>query len=151
MREQRLFVCQQQIVAGIKLVFFRQAKIGTEQIGHRAVAEPFAMQSPLAARRNQPVGREHLQDLIPPRSFPARRQPIGPEPIKLKLLPQLPGQPAGAPLPRTTKLHLRQAKLNDGCIARDRLASILRKQRQRPGTAGIHVEHLDRLAPRCRL
>src|SRR3979411_1588594 len=106
MREQRLFVCQQQIVAGIKLVFFRQAEVGTEEIGHRAVAEPFAMQSPLAARRDQPVGREHLQDLIPPRSFPARRKAIGPEPIKLKFLPQLSRQPAGAPLPWTTKLHL---------------------------------------------
>src|SRR5260370_7427716 len=111
MREQRLFVCQQQIVAGIKLVFFRQAKIGTEEIGHRAVAEPFAMQSPLAARRNQPVGREHLQDLIPWRSFPARRQPIGPESIKLKLLPQLPAQPAAPPFPPPPTLHLPQPTL----------------------------------------
>src|ERR1700674_678171 len=109
------------------------------------------MQPPLAARRDQPIGREHLQDLIPRRSFPARRQPIGPESIKLKLLPQVPGQPAGAPLPRTTKPHLRQAKLNDGSVACDRLASILRKQRQRPSTAGVLVEHLDRLAPGRRL
>src|SRR5450631_2389002 len=109
------------------------------------------MQPPLAAWRDQPIGRQHLQDLIPPRSFPARRQPISPESIKLKLLPQLPGQPAGAPLPRTTKPHLGQAKLNDGCIACDRLASILRKQRQRSRTAGVLVEHFDRLAPRRRL
>src|SRR5450631_2097112 len=151
MREQRLFVCQQQIVAGIKLVFFRQAKIGTEEIGHRAVAEPLAVQPPFAARSDQSVGGENLQDMIPPRPLSARRQPIGPEPIELKLLPQLPGQPAGAPLPRTMKLHLGQPKLNDGCIACDRLASILRKQRQRSCTAGVYVEHLDRLAPRCRL
>src|SRR6266478_8114962 len=109
------------------------------------------MQSPLAARRNQPVGRENLQNLIPPRSFPARRQAIGPEPIKLKFLPQLPGQPARPPLPRTVKPHLGQAKLNDGGIACNRLATIIGKQRQRPGKARILVEHLDRLAPGRRL
>src|SRR5882757_6521322 len=97
------------------------------------------------------VAGEHLQDLIPRRSFPARRQPIGPESIKLKLLPQLPGQPAGAPLPRATQLHLGKAKLNNRRIARDRFAAIRREQRQRPGTAGILVEHLDRLAPCDRL
>jgi hypothetical protein len=132
-------------------VFFRKAKVRSEKIGHRAVAEPLPMQSPLAARRNQPVGREYLQDLVPPRLLAARRQPLGPEPVKLKLLPQLSGQPASAPLPRTAKLHLRQAKLDDRCIACDRLASILRKQRQRSRMPGVLVEHLDRLAPRRRL
>src|SRR5664279_579336 len=109
------------------------------------------MQPPLAARRDQPVGRENLQNLVPPRLLAARRQAIGPEPIELKLLPQLPGQPAGAPLPRAMKPHLGQAKLNDGGIARHRLASILREQRQCPSTAGVLVEYFDRLAPRCRL
>src|ERR1700722_1425426 len=141
MREQRLLMRQQQIVAGVEFMLFRKAEVRTEQIGHRAVAEPLAMQPPLAARRDQPVSRENLQNLVPARLLPVRRQPIGPESIKLKLLPQLSGQPAGAPLPRTTKLHLRQAKLNDGCIGCDRLASILRKQRQRSRTAGVLVEH----------
>jgi len=54
-------------------------------------------------------------------------------------------------LPRTVKPHLGQTKLNDGCIARGHLAPILREQRQRPGTARILVEHLDRLAPGRRL
>lgn len=97
------------------------------------------------------TSRQHLQDLIPPRSFPTRRQMIGPEPIELKLLPQLSGQPAGAPLPRTVKPHLRQPKLDDGRITSNRLASIFREQRQRPRTTGILVEHFDRPAPRCRL
>jgi hypothetical protein len=105
-------------------------------------------QPPFAARSDQPVGRENLQNLIPPRLLPAGWQPIGPEPIELKLLPQLSGQPAGAPLPRALKPHLRQPKLNDGGIARHRLASILREQRQRPSTAGVLVEHFDCLAPR---
>jgi hypothetical protein len=151
MREQRFLMRQQEIVAGIELVLFRKSEVRTQEIGHCAVAEPLAMQSPLAARRDQPIGRQHLQDLIPPRSLPARRQPIDPEPIELKLLPQLPGQPAGAPLPRSTKLHLGHAKLHHRRVAGDHLASIFRKQRQRPHTAGVLVEHLDRLAPRRRL
>jgi len=117
MREQRFLMLQQQVVTGIKLVLFRKAEVRPQQIGHRAVAEPLAMQPPFAARRDQPVSRENLQNLVPARLLPARRQPIGPEPIELKLLPQLPGQPAGTPLPRTMKLHLRRTKLNDGCIA----------------------------------
>ena len=106
MREQRFLMLQQQIVTGIKLVLFRQAEVGSQQVGHRAAAEPLAMQPPFAARRNQPVGGKNLQNLIPPCSFPVRRQAIGPEPIELQLLPQLPGQPAGAPLPRAVKPHL---------------------------------------------
>ena len=91
MREQRFLMLQQQIVAGIELVFLSQTKVRHEQIGHRAVAEPFTVQPPLAPRRDQPIGCENLQNLIPLRCLPARRQPLGPEPIKLKLLPQLSG------------------------------------------------------------
>ena len=40
MREQRFLVLEQQIVAGIKLVLFRQSEVRTQKIGHRAVAEP---------------------------------------------------------------------------------------------------------------
>ena len=148
MREQRLFVRQQQVMAGVELVRLGQAEVGPEQIGHGTVAEPLAMQPPLAARRDQPIGDQHLQDLIPACLLSARRQAIGPEPIELQLLPQLPGQPAGAPLARPAKPHLRQAKLNDRRVGCDRRAAILGEQRQRSGTAGVVVEHLDRLAPR---
>ena len=132
MREQRFLVLEQQIVAGIKLVLFRQSEVRTQEIGHRAVAEPLPMQPPFATRSDQPVAGENLQNLIPPRSLSIRRQAIGPEPIELKLLPQLPGQPARPPLSRALKPHLGQTKLNDGGIARRHLASILREQRQRP-------------------
>jgi hypothetical protein len=75
-------------------------------IGHGALAEPFAVQLPLAARRDQPVADQHLQDLIPSRTpppsqgqaFAAPRQAVGPEAIQLQRLPQLPGQPTGTPL-----------------------------------------------------
>ena len=109
------------------------------------------MQPPFAARGDQSVAHKHLQDLIPPGLLAARRQPLGPEPVELKLLPQLPGEPAGAPLPRASKLHLGQPKLDDRRIACDRLTLILRKQRQCSRTPGVFVEHLDCLAPRRRL
>jgi hypothetical protein len=73
MREQRFLMLQQQVVTGIKLVLFRKAEVRPQQIGHRAVAEPLAMQPPFAARRDQPVSRENLQNLVPARLLPARR------------------------------------------------------------------------------
>ncbi len=86
-------------------MLFRKAKVRTQEIGHRTVAEPLPMQPPFAARSDQPVAGENLQNLIPPRPLAARRQAIGPEPIEFQLLPQLPGQPARAPLPRALKPH----------------------------------------------
>ena len=48
-----------------------QAEIRSQQIGHGAPAEPLAMQPPLAAGFDQPVGDQDLQDLVRAR-FPAR-------------------------------------------------------------------------------
>ena len=70
-REQSLFVGEQQVVAGIELVSFGEAEVGAEQIGHGAVEEPLAMQPPFAARRDEPVARQHLQHVIPARSLAA--------------------------------------------------------------------------------
>ena len=89
------------------------AAVRAQQIGQRAVAEPFAMQPPLAARRDQPIGHQHEQHLIPARALAAGRQAIGPEPIELQLLPQLQGQPAGAPLPRPQEPQLRELQAHD--------------------------------------
>src|SRR5271163_188537 len=44
---------------------------------------------------NQPVGDQDLQNVVPARSLPARRQALGPEPIELQVSPQPPGQPTG--------------------------------------------------------
>jgi hypothetical protein len=81
---------KRQIMADIELMFFCQPEVGAKKIGHRAVAEPFAMQPQFAPSSDQSVGRENLQNLIPPRSPSIWRQAIGPEPIELNLLPQLP-------------------------------------------------------------
>jgi hypothetical protein len=101
MREQRVFVLQQEVMAGVQLVWIGQPEVRPQQVGHGAPAEPIAMQLPLAARRDQPVRHQYLQDLIPSRSLTARRQAVAPEAVQLQRLPQLPRQPTGAPLPRT--------------------------------------------------
>ena len=92
---------QQKIMAGVKLVRLCQSEVGPQQIGHGTLAEPIAVQLPLAARRDQSVRDQHLQDLIPLRAFAARAKPVGPEPVEFQLPPQLPGQPTGAPLARS--------------------------------------------------
>ena len=151
MREQIRFVRQQKIMTGVKLVRLGQTEIRTEQIGHGAAAEPVTVQFPLAARRDQPVRHQHLQDLIPPRALAVDRQTLGPEAIQLQLFPQLPGQPACTPLPWSAQPHLRQAKLHGRTVGRHRGTAILGKQRQRPRMSGFLVENLDGLAPRGRL
>ena len=95
-----VFVLQQKVMAGVKLVRLCQSEVGPQQIGHGTLAEPIAVQLPLAARRDQPVRDQHLQDLIPLRAFAARGKAVGPEAVELQRLPQLPGQPTGAPLAR---------------------------------------------------
>jgi hypothetical protein len=87
MREQSLFVSEQQIMAGIEFVRFRKPEVGAEEIGHGAVEEPLAMQPPFAARRDEPVARQHLQHVIPTRALAASRQALGPEAIEPQLTP----------------------------------------------------------------
>ena len=97
MREKSLFVSQQQIVAGVEFMSFREAEVGAEEIGHGAVAEPLAMQAPLAARRDEPVGRQHLQHVIPARALATLRQTLGPEAIEPQLAPQNACEPTRPP------------------------------------------------------
>ena len=52
-------------LAGVKLVRLRQSEVCPQQIGHGTLAEPIAVQLPLAARRDQPIRDQHLQDLVP--------------------------------------------------------------------------------------
>jgi hypothetical protein len=74
--EQICFVGQQKIVTGIEFVRFGQSEVRTQQVSHRRAAKPFAVQFPLAARRNEPIAGQHLQNLIPTRAFAASRQAI---------------------------------------------------------------------------
>jgi len=88
-------------MAGVELVRLRQSEVRAQQVSHGTLAKPVAVQLPLAARRNQPVCDQHLQDLVPLRALTARRKAGGPELIQLQRLPQLPGQPTGTPLARS--------------------------------------------------
>ena len=109
------------------------------------------MQPPLAAGFDQSVGDQHLQNLIPARSLPARGQALRPEPVELQLSPQQARQPTGAPVPRTMQAHFRNSQPHHrGVVHRD-LATVLREQGQRPRAARVRVEHLDRLAPHLSL
>jgi hypothetical protein len=147
MRAQRVLVLDQPVVTGVQLVRFGQAKIGAQEIGHGAVAEPVAVQLPFAAWGDQPIGYQDLENLVPACPLPAGRQPLRPEPIQLQFAPQLTGQPARSPLPRPAQGERRETKTHRRCVIAHRRAAVLREQRQRPRFARGLVEHFDRLAP----
>ena len=104
------------------------------------------MQPPLASRRDQPVGDQHLQHLVPARALAAFRQALGPEAIELKLAPQDAGEPAGAPLARPAQPHLGEPQP-------DHVVAFGAPRSDPPGTARasatvrVLVEDFDRPAP----
>jgi hypothetical protein len=109
MVEQRLLVFEQPIVTAVELVDLRQSDILTQQVGHGAALEPLAMQVPLAARREQSVGRQQQQHLVPACPLAAGAEPLGPEPVERQFAPQVHRQPAPAPLPRPAQPQLAKA------------------------------------------
>jgi len=145
--EQRPLVRQQPVVAAVQLVDLGQPRVLAQKVGQGAALEPLAVQAPLAARRQQPVGRQHEQDPIPARALAAPRQPLGPEAIQLKLAPQRQRQPARPPLPRPAQPHRRQLEADDRSIRQQPFAAILGKQRQRPRPLGAVLEDVDRAPP----
>lgn len=70
-------------MTAVELVRLDQAEVGAEQIGHGVVTEPFAVQPPFAARRDQSICHEGLENLIPPRTFATQRQARCPERVEL--------------------------------------------------------------------
>src|SRR5262245_45896252 len=52
------------------------------QIRHRALLEPLPVQAPLAARIDQPIAHQRLQDMLPARTFAGRGQSLRPEAIQ---------------------------------------------------------------------
>src|SRR5688500_4938378 len=134
-------------MAAIERADLRKPPVRTKQIGQRAPVEPLAMQPPLAAWRQQPVGHQHEQHLVPGRALAARRKFGAKEPVKPKLAPEHQRQPAGAKAPRAAEPKLLQLQPDDRAVVDQTLAAILRKQRQRPRPPGTVLERLDRLAP----
>jgi hypothetical protein len=126
--EQRLLVCEQSVVTGVELVDLRNREVSAQQIRQRAALEPLAVQSPFAPRRQQAVGYQNEQNLIPARAFAARRKPLTPKPIEGKLLPQSQRDPARTPLARPAQPHLRQLQTHDRGVRQQPFAAILGKQ-----------------------
>ena len=69
MLEQRRLVRQQLVQAPVERILLHQRKIPAEQIPHRALLEPLPVQAPLAARIDQPITHQRLQDVLPARTF----------------------------------------------------------------------------------
>jgi hypothetical protein len=125
----RLFVHQQPVVTAVQLVDLGHPGILAQQIGQGTALKPLTVQAPLTARRQQAVGDQHEQDLIPPRPLTAHAQPLRPEQIELQLAPQQQRQPACAPLPRPAQLQLRQLDVDDRGVRQHSCAAVFRKQR----------------------
>src|SRR5664280_3260866 len=98
-------MCQQQIQGAIKRVSGGQTKIPAQQIAHRAVFIPMPVQTPFAARINQPVSDQRLKNQVPRRAFAAGTEPLPPEPVQTELAVKLARPPARAPLPGTVQFQ----------------------------------------------
>jgi hypothetical protein len=101
----------------------------------------------VAAAGEQAVGDREQQDLIPGRPLAAGREPLAPELLDLDLRPELVGQPARAPLPRTLQAELARALLD---------ANVGRMRGDGPGGGeqgeaellmGAFLERLDAMEP----
>ena len=103
------------------------------------------VKAPLAARIDQPVAGQYLEDVQPPRALPARRQALTPEAVQVQAIPQAQRQPARPPLARIVQRHLRQVDLHHLAIQRRRVA-IVGKQRHLPRPR-LALHHLDGAAP----
>ena len=129
MIEERSLVLEQPIMTSVERVDVGRRVIDTEQIGQRAVVEPVPVQTPFAARREQPIHHQHREHLIETRALARGQQARAPEAIELKLLPQPQRQPARAPLPRALQPPLCQPEPHHRVVTDERLTPILRKQR----------------------
>ena len=67
MIEQGLLVFEQPVVTTIQLVDLGEPGILAQEIGQSAALKPLAVQAPFAARRQQAIGDQYEQDLIPAR------------------------------------------------------------------------------------
>jgi hypothetical protein len=147
MRKQRRLVVEELVQAAIEGVLLDQRKIRAEQIAHGALLEPQPMQPPFAARVDQPVAHQGLQDMTPAGALARVGQACRPEAVKRELLIELAGQPAGAPLPRPMQLHRAEPHLHAIAGGMDGHDPIGGKQGQLPGKLRFLVEGFDRPTP----
>lgn len=147
MLKERFPMGQQFVQATIEIVFLRQTEILLQQIGHGAVAIPVPMQPPLAARIDQPIAHQGLQDVPPIGSLSRIGQSLFPELFQMQLLPEPAGHPAGTPLPRTAQHELIEFDLHPIVQSVRRNAALGRIERQFRRLLARRVEDLDHLRP----
>src|SRR5208283_632273 len=147
MRKERLLVFQQPVQRAVKSILFHQPKIMPEQIAHGALFKPQPMQTPLAARVNQPITHQGLQNVPPASPFAAVRQTLGPEAIQPQLFVKLTRQPAGTPLTGPMQFHLIQLHLHAKAGGMFGHGSIRWKQSQWQGAIPLRIERFDGPAP----
>src|SRR5467141_4339506 len=135
-------------MTAIQLVDLGEPRILAQQISQGAALKPFAVQPPFAARRQQAIGDQYEQHLIPARPLAAHAQPLAPELLQLQLPPQQQRKPTRAPLPRPAQPQLRQLDADDRNVRQQSFTAVLRKQRQRAGLRGAILQYRDRPPPR---
>src|SRR5580658_10406150 len=112
MAEELFLVPEHLVQTTIKRVLFNERKIFIQQISHRALLKPLPMQPPLAARINESVADQGLQNMLPACSLPTVGQTVSPELIEPQLLVQFAGQPTSSPLSRPMQFHLFEPDLH---------------------------------------
>src|ERR1039457_4068682 len=104
------------------------------------------MQTPFAARIQEPVDRQRLQNVFPIRALPTGRQQRPPEFVRFQFLPQLATDPTRSPLPRPVQRELIQPHAHPtGDMSGNHLPR--RIQRQLSTLLRGRVENLDGLGP----
>jgi hypothetical protein len=137
---------QQLVQATIEFVFGDHFDIFAQQIPHGATLIPLPVQPPLTAGRKQPVADQGFQDVEPAGILATGRQSGDPEAIEIKQVPQLAGQPTGAPLSWPMELHSVQLDL-DPFTGQFRERTVSRKQGYLSCRAVALLDHLDGLHP----
>lgn len=148
MLEQGRPMGQELVQAPIQVVLLRQPEILLQQIGHRAAPIPVPVQSPLAARFDQPIRHQRLQHVPPVGPFPRHRQALPRKPLQLQLPPQPIRHPARTPLPRPPQRKLLQPHLRPAGtrVLRDGARGRIQRQLLRP--LRHRIKDFDRLGPR---
>ena len=112
MFEQRVAVFEQPVQRAIQTILVQHRQVQAQQLIQRGGSPPLAVQTPFAARIQQPINRQHLQNGFPIGAFATGRQALSPEGVQLQLLPEQTGEPTGAPLAGPLQRKFREAHLH---------------------------------------
>ena len=110
-----------------------------------------AMQAPFAARIDQPIAHQRLQDVLPIGALARVRQQRRKEPIQFQLLVEMTGEPARAPLARAIQLHRIEPHLHAQSLGMIRHCLLGGKQRKLPMSPARFVKRFDLATPRFAL